>query len=111
LGVAANWRDGDFAANPPNRKWAGDITDVWTPEGWLNLAVILDLHNRVVIGWAVSDRMKKDLRGIWRCAYVNHPRAAFPIPVAAANIAPMTSEEAAGLWPASIDVWQGQLLR
>ena len=58
---AANWLDGDFAADAPNRKWAGDITYVWTAEGWLYLAVILDLHSRRVVGWAVSDRMKKDL--------------------------------------------------
>ena len=61
LGVAANWLDGDFAADVSNRKWASDITYVWTQEGWLYLAVILDLHSRRVIGWAVSDRMKKDL--------------------------------------------------
>ncbi|MBB5720390.1 transposase InsO family protein [Stakelama sediminis] len=61
LGVAANWLDGDFAADVPNRKWAGDITYIWTQEGWLYLAVILDLHSRRVVGWAVSDRMKKDL--------------------------------------------------
>ena len=50
-----------FAADAPNRKWAGDITYIWTSEGWLYLAVILDLHSRRVVGWAVSDRMKKDL--------------------------------------------------
>ena len=61
LGVAANWLDGDFVANIPNQKWAGDVTYVWTSEGWLYLAVILDLHSRRVVGWAVSDRMKKDL--------------------------------------------------
>ena len=61
LGVAANWLDGDFVAAVPNQKWAGDITYVWTSEGWLYLAVILDLHSRRVVGWAVSDRMKKDL--------------------------------------------------
>lgn len=61
LGVAANWLDGDFVADAPNRKWAGDITYIWTHEGWLYLAVILDLHSRRVVGWAVSDRMKKDL--------------------------------------------------
>ena len=37
------------------------ITYIWTLEGWLYLAVILDLHSRHVVGWAVSDRMKKDL--------------------------------------------------
>ncbi|PKP98566.1 MAG: IS3 family transposase, partial [Alphaproteobacteria bacterium HGW-Alphaproteobacteria-15] len=61
LGVAANWLDGDFVAAAPNQKWAGDITYIWTQEGWLYLAVILDLHSRRVVGWAVSDRMKKDL--------------------------------------------------
>ena len=40
---------------------AVDINYVWTREGWLYLAVILDLHSRRVIGWAVSNRMKRDL--------------------------------------------------
>ena len=61
LGVAANWQDGDFVAATPNQKWAEDITYIWTHEGWLYLAVILDLHSRRVVGWAVSDRVKKDL--------------------------------------------------
>jgi transposase InsO family protein len=53
--------DRDFAAEQPNQKWAGDISYVWTREGWLYLAVILDLHSRRIIGWAVSNRMKRDL--------------------------------------------------
>lgn len=61
LGVAPNLLDGDFVAAAPNQKWAGDISYIWTAEGWLYLAVILDLHSRRVVGWAVSDRMKKDL--------------------------------------------------
>ena len=61
LGVVANMLDGDFTADAPNNKWAGDISYIWTREGWLYLAVILDLHSRRVVGWAVSDRMKKDL--------------------------------------------------
>lgn len=61
LGIAPNLLDGNFAADTPNHKWAGDISYVWTAEGWLYLAVILDLHSRRVVGWAVSDRMKKDL--------------------------------------------------
>ena len=59
LGVAANWLDGDFVAAVPNQKWAGDITCIWTSEGWLYQAVILDLHSRRVVGWAVSDRMTR----------------------------------------------------
>ena len=59
--IAPNLLDRDFTANAPNQKWAGDISYVWTQEGWLYLAVILDLHSRRVIGWAVSNRMKRDL--------------------------------------------------
>jgi transposase InsO family protein len=44
----------------PNQKWAGDISYIWTREGWLYWAV-MDLHSRRVIGWAVSDRLKRDL--------------------------------------------------
>ena len=59
--IAPNLLDRDFTADQPNQKLAGDITYIWTPEGWLYLAVILDLHSRRVIGWAVSNRMKRDL--------------------------------------------------
>lgn len=59
--IAPNLLTRDFSADQPNQKWAGDISHVWTKEGWLYLAVILDLHSRRVIGWAVSDRLKQDL--------------------------------------------------
>ena len=59
--IAPNLLNRDFHADHPNQKWAGDISYVWTREGWLYLAVILDLHSRRVIGWAVSNRMKRDL--------------------------------------------------
>ncbi len=59
--IAPNLLNRDFSAARPNQKWAGDISYVWTQEGWLYLAVILDLHSRRVIGWAVSNRMKRDL--------------------------------------------------
>ena len=52
---------GNFLAEAPNRKWAGDITYIWTAEGWLYLVVVIDLFSRRVVGWAVNDRMKKDL--------------------------------------------------
>jgi transposase InsO family protein len=51
----------DFRASEPNQKWAGNITCIWTREGWIYLAVILDLHSRRAIGWAISNRLKKDL--------------------------------------------------
>ena len=59
--IAPNLLDRDFSADRPNQKWAGDISYVWTREGWLYLAVIIDLHSRRVVGWAVSNRMKRDL--------------------------------------------------
>lgn len=59
--IAPNLLASDFYAAKPNQKWAGDISYIWTREGWLYLAVILDLHSRRVIGWAVSNRLKKDL--------------------------------------------------
>ena len=59
--IAPNLLDRDFNADTPNQKWAGDISYIWTREGWLYLAVILDLHSRRVVGWAVSNRMKRDL--------------------------------------------------
>ncbi len=59
--IAPNLLDQDFAADGPNQKWAGDISYIWTSEGWLYLAVILNLYSQRVIGWAVSNRMKRDL--------------------------------------------------
>ncbi len=59
--IAPNLLNRDFHADAPNQKWAGDISYVWTREGWLYLAVILDLHSRRIISWAVSNRMKRDL--------------------------------------------------
>jgi len=59
--IAPNLLNRDFHADAPNQKWAADISYAWTREGWLYLAVILDLHSRRVIGWAVSNRMKRDL--------------------------------------------------
>jgi putative transposase len=49
LGIVANVLDGDFTADAANRKWAGDISYIWTAQGWLYLAVILDLHSRRVV--------------------------------------------------------------
>lgn len=50
-----------FGTDAPNRKWGSDITYVWTRQGWLYLAVVIDLYARRVIGWEVSDRMHANL--------------------------------------------------
>jgi putative transposase len=59
--VAANTLERAFTVEAPNRVWAGDITYVWTLEGWLYLAVLLDLYSRRVIGWAMSQRITVEL--------------------------------------------------
>ncbi|AMK77197.1 integrase-like protein [Methylomonas methanica] len=61
LPVFDNLLQQDFSATVPNQKWAGDITYLWTDEGWLYLAVIIDLFSLQVIGWSMSERMTADL--------------------------------------------------
>lgn len=61
LPVAPNLLQQNFLAHQPNEKWVSDITYVWTEEGWLYLAVVMDLYSRKVVGWALSERMTKQL--------------------------------------------------
>lgn len=51
----------DFAVGTPNRAWAGDITYLWTGEGWLYLAVVLDIGTRRVIGWSMRETLHTEL--------------------------------------------------
>ena len=73
--VAPNLLDQDFAAEAPDQKWSADISYIWTAEGWLYLAVLIDLFSRRVVGWAVSDRLKKDLalRALRMALVTRHP--------------------------------------
>jgi putative transposase len=59
--VAANVLQRDFIATQPNQKWAGDITYVSTREGWLYLAVLVDLYSRRIVGWAMAERVTTEL--------------------------------------------------
>lgn len=59
--IAPNLLNRNFVADRPNQKRVVDISYIWTREGWLYLAVVPDLHSRRAIGWAVSNRMKRDL--------------------------------------------------
>lgn len=56
-----NHLERDFTADSPNLKWVTDITYIRTGEGWLYLAVIIDLHHGLVIGWSMSHCMEKQL--------------------------------------------------
>lgn len=52
--VAPNLLRRDFSADEPNTKWVADTTYIWTAEGWLFLAVVLDLFSRMVVGWSMA---------------------------------------------------------
>lgn len=55
--VAKNVLERNFSPEKPNQVWAGDITYLWTQEGWMYLAVFIDLYSRRVVGWATSKRL------------------------------------------------------
>lgn len=59
--VAQNLVNRNFEVISPNATWTADITYVWTLEGWLYLAVVMDLCSRQIVGWAMDRRMKKKL--------------------------------------------------
>ncbi len=61
LPVAPNLLNQDFSIDAPDRAWVGDITYISTSEGWLYLAVLLDLYNGEVVGWSASSRMTREL--------------------------------------------------
>nr|SPD49178.1 protein of unknown function [Cupriavidus taiwanensis] len=61
LPVAANLLERNFSPTTPNQVWTSDITCVATAEGWLYLAVIIDLFSRQVLGWSMRPHMKADL--------------------------------------------------
>ena len=61
LPVAPNLVNQEFTAAAPNQLWLSDITYIWTREGWLYLAVILDVFSRQIVGWSMSERMTQDL--------------------------------------------------
>src|ERR671912_2984379 len=75
--VAPNLLDQDFSAERPDEKWGADLSYIWTREGWLYLAVVMDLYARRVVGWAASDRLHKELAltALRRALVVRRPGA------------------------------------
>jgi putative transposase len=51
--IAENVLDRQFSAEAPNRKWVADFTYIWTAEGWLYVAAVIDLFSRRVVGWSM----------------------------------------------------------
>jgi putative transposase len=70
--IAPNLLDRQFEATAPNQRWVADFTYIWTSEGWLYFAVVLDLFSRRVVGWSMHDQMTAQLvtdalvMAIWR---------------------------------------------
>jgi putative transposase len=70
--IASNVLDRQFTADRPNQKWVADFTYIWTAEGWLYVAAVIDLFSRRVVGWSMSDTMTAQLvtdaliMAIWR---------------------------------------------
>jgi transposase InsO family protein len=59
--VAENLLDRGFKVSEPDKVWVSDITYLWTDEGWLYLAIFLDLFSRIVVGWSMSERITSEL--------------------------------------------------
>jgi putative transposase len=59
--IAENILNRDFSAPEPDKAWVADITYIWTLQGWLYLAVIIDVFSRRVVGWSIADHMRVDL--------------------------------------------------
>jgi putative transposase len=94
LPVAPNRLEQDFSADRPNQKWVYDISYLWTGQGWLYLAVVLDLFSRMVVGlvgWAMDKRIKAALAcdalqmALWRRRM---PRGVIVHQIAEASTAP-----------------------
>jgi putative transposase len=70
--IAPNLLDRSFKAEAPNRKWIADFTYIWTVEGWLFVAAVIDLYSRRVVGWSMSATMTAQfvadalVMAIWR---------------------------------------------
>lgn len=61
LPIYPNLLDQQFKVERPGQAWVADITYIWTSEGWLYLATVMELFSRRIIGWAMGDRMTKEL--------------------------------------------------
>jgi putative transposase len=83
LPVAPNHLAQHFQASAPNEKWVSDITYIWTREGWLYLAVVMDLYSRRIIGWALARTQETTLvlaglaHGHWPPPTTSWPAASF----------------------------------
>jgi transposase InsO family protein len=59
--VVPNLLEREFETSAPNKVWTGDISYIWTDEGWLYLAILMDLYSRQIVGWAMDKHMEVQL--------------------------------------------------
>jgi len=76
LPVAENLLQRDFSPLGPNKSWVGDITYIWTNEGWLYLAIVIDLFSRRVVGWAMDKNIDQKLVNRALSMAITHRRPA-----------------------------------
>ena len=95
LPIAPNQLDRQFNVDSPDQAYVGDITYIATGEGWLYLAVVIDLYSRRVVGWSMADNMKTKLvndaliMAIWK----RKPKKAYSgIPTGAVNTPQLITE-------------------
>lgn len=87
--IAPNHLQREFQALEPNQKWVADFTYIWTAEGWLYTAAVMDLYSRRIVGWSMSDtlqaRVVSDvlLMALWRrgrpAALMHHSDQGSPV--------------------------------
>ena len=88
--ISPNGLDRQFTADHPNRKWIADFTYVWTADGWLYVAAVIDLFSRRVVGWSMKAEMSAQLvtdallMAIWRRCCIT-PTAAASIRVSSSS--------------------------
>jgi len=75
LPIAENHLNREFTANISAKKWVSDLTYIWTNQGWLYLTIVMDLFDRKIIGWAMSDNMTTEDTVVkaWKMAVFNRP--------------------------------------
>jgi putative transposase len=94
--IAPNVLDRQFTAEQPNRKWIADFTYVWTAEGWLYVAAVIDLFSRRVVGWSMKAEMNAQLvtdallMAVWRRgrpdALLHHSDVVANTPASSSNV-------------------------
>ncbi|MDQ6735348.1 MAG: DDE-type integrase/transposase/recombinase [Nitrospirota bacterium] len=98
--VVPNTLNRQFAVAAPNKVWAGDITYVWTAEGWLYLAVVLDLYSRRVMAWGMGSRLTQELATAALTMAVEHRRPASGVGCIIRTAGPSTPRPCiASCWP------------